>query len=120
MNHVTLMGNVGGDPEYKAVGDGGVCSFSLATNEGQKDKDGQKVTEWHRISAWGRTGELCRDYLRKGSQVLIQGNIQYSTYEKDGVKMYATQINAHRVEFIGKAPDQARPDNPKPDSVAPF
>lgn len=98
LNKVQLIGNLGKDPEvrYTAAGQA-VATFSIATNESWKDKEGnlQEKTEWHNIVAWQRLAEICGEYLKKGRKVYIEGRLQTRTYEdKEGVKRYVTEIVA--------------------------
>jgi single-strand DNA-binding protein len=88
------------------VGDNTVCNFQIATSEYWNDKNGQKQerTEWHRIAAWGKLGELCGEYLAKGRQVYVEGKIEGRGYEKDGVKKWSTSIRASSVQFLGGKP----------------
>ena len=97
LNQVQLIGNVGGDPEIKNLDNGGiVANFSIATSESWKDKaTGEKKerTEWHRIVVWNEG--LCsviENYVRKGSKVFVQGELQTREWEKDGVKRYSTEV----------------------------
>lgn len=103
VNKVILLGRLGAEPDSKALeGDNFVTNLSLATNKKWKDKDGnmQEKTEWHRVAVWGRQAENCAKYLKKGSQVYVEGEIQTEVYEKDGEKKYATKIKANSVTFI--------------------
>jgi len=103
MNKVIIMGNLGSDPELKySQGGSAVCNFSVATSEKWTDKAGQsqEKTEWHRIVTFGKTAENCGKYLVKGRQVLIEGSIQYGSYEKDGVTKYTTDIKGQNVTFL--------------------
>lgn len=106
MNDVTLIGNLGGDPELRYTNGGAaVCNFKLATNERFTDKDGnkQEQTEWHRIVVWGKQAEVCEKYLSKGKQVAIKGQIKTREWEdKDGNRRYTTEITARHVEFLGE------------------
>lgn len=102
MNSVTLCGRLGKDPETRAAGNGQVTKFSLAT--GFKKADGSQHTDWHNIEAWNKTGDIAQKYLTKGKQVIIQGEIRYSTSEKNGVKTYFTSIIANKIELLG-SPD---------------
>lgn len=108
MNRVILHGRLGKDPEVKALPSGHtVANMSLATDEpGKKGADGtrEKRTEWHNLTAWGRTAELAGKYLKKGSQVLVEGRLETRSYEKDGIKHYATSIVVDRLEFTGSKP----------------
>ncbi len=102
LNKVFVLGNLTRDPELKALPSGiQVCSFSIATNRVYKDKDGnkQESAEFHNIVAFGRQGELVGQYLRKGSQALVEGRIQTRSWEQDGQKRYRTEIVADRVQF---------------------
>jgi single-strand DNA-binding protein len=103
VNKVILVGNVGRDPEYRQTSSGtGIAKFSLATSDRRfKDQDGNPRTEWHNIIAWGRQAEFCRDYIKKGTQLFIEGSIRYDTYEKDGQKKYFTEIHVREIEFVG-------------------
>ena len=105
VNRVILIGRLGKDPEVRYTADGTpVASFSLATTETRKNKDGTKNerTEWHRIVAWRKLGEIVAEYLRKGSLVYIEGKIQSREYEgKDGVKRRAFEIVADGMKMLG-------------------
>ncbi|MCS5618785.1 MAG: single-stranded DNA-binding protein [Myxococcota bacterium] len=105
INKAILIGNLGRDPELRYTQNGqAVVNFSLATSENWMDKGGerQERTEWHRIVAWGKTGELCAQYLSKGRTVYIEGRIQTRDWEdKEGMKRQTTEINATTVQFLG-------------------
>lgn len=105
VNKAILVGNLGRDPELRQTPSGqSVCNFTLATSETWNDRNGERVerTEWHRIVAWGKTGELCAQYLSKGRTVYVEGRIQTREWEdKEGNKRYTTEINAQNVNFIG-------------------
>ncbi len=96
INKVTLIGNLGKDPELRYTSSGvAVATFSLATNESWKDQDGnvQDKTQWHNIVAWKKLAEICGEYLKKGAKVYLEGRLQYRTYDdKNGVKKYVTEI----------------------------
>jgi len=105
VNKVILIGNLGRDPELRYTQGGqAVANFTLATNErfSTKDGDKQERTEWHRIVAWGRTGELCAQYLSKGRSVYLEGRLQTREWEdKEGQKRRTTEIVAQTVQFLG-------------------
>jgi single-strand DNA-binding protein len=106
INKVIIVGNLGKDPEVSYVPSGAaVAKFSVATSETWKDKTtGEKKerTEWHRIVAWDKLGEICGKYLSKGRQVYIEGKLQTHSYDdKEGVKRYVTEIIAQDVQFLG-------------------
>lgn len=104
MNRVVLMGNLGADAELKVLGNGSAVSkFSLATTEKWKDSEGnkQEKTSWHRCNLWGKRAQAVSQYLTKGTRVLVEGSIEYGSYEKDGVKHYTTDIKVLNLEFVG-------------------
>jgi len=105
VNKVFLIGNLGRDPETRYTNSGSsVTNFSIATKESFADKSGtrQERTDWHNIIVWGKQGENCAQYLKKGSPVHIEGRISYREYEaKDGSgKRKVTEIVAMRVQFL--------------------
>jgi single-strand DNA-binding protein len=107
VNKVVLIGRLGNDVDQKYIQDGTcVSTFSLATEETWKNKAGEKQskTSWHRIIAWRRLGEICGEYLKKGSKVYIEGKIDYREYEKDGVKFHITEIIANEMKMLGDKP----------------
>jgi single-strand DNA-binding protein len=105
VNKAILIGNLGRDPELRYTQSGqAVTNFSLATSESWTDKNGERTekTEWHRIVAWGKTAELCAQYLSKGRPVYIEGRLQTRDWEdKEGVKRQTTEIVANTVQFLG-------------------
>ena len=109
VNKAILVGNLGRDPELRHTPNGqAVVNFTLATSETWTDKSGerQERTEWHRIVVWGRTAEMCNQYLSKGRTVYVEGRIQTREWEdKEGNKRYTTEINAQNVNFIGPRTD---------------
>jgi single-strand DNA-binding protein len=117
VNKVILIGNLGADPEMRYTADGtAVCKFSLATSRRYTGKDGQKQekTEWHRIVVWRKLAEICGQYLSKGKQVIIEGRIEYGSYEKDGVKHYTTDIVAENMQMLGGPVPGNRAQEPEP------
>ena len=108
LNRVTLLGNLGQDPELKVITGGQpVLNLRLATTESYLDKNNQRQerTDWHTVVIWGKRGEALAKLLSKGSQVLIEGRISTRSYEKNGEKRYATDIVATNVELCGRRPD---------------
>lgn len=105
VNKVILIGNLGRDPELRYTQTGqAVANFSLATTDrfSSKEGDRQERTEWHRIVAWGRTAEICAQYLSKGRSVYVEGRLQTSEWEdKEGQKKRTTEIVAQSVQFLG-------------------
>lgn len=104
-NSVQLIGNLGEDPTIRYTPGGtAVCNFSMATSKTFKKKDGEKETRtaWHRIVAWGKLAEISAEYLHKGKQVFVEGELQYGSYEdKEGIKRYTTEINIHTMKMLG-------------------
>ena len=105
VNKVILVGNLGKDPELRYTPSGtAVATFSLATTERFKDRDGnrQEKTEWHNIVAWRQLAEICGKYLHKGKQVYIEGKIQTRSYDdRDGNKRYMTEIIVDQLQMLG-------------------
>jgi single-strand DNA-binding protein len=115
VNKAILVGNLGADPELRYTPSGkAVANFTIATREQWTGKDGQKEekTEWHRIVAWARLGEICGEYLKKGSQVYIEGRLQTRSWEdRDGNKRYTTEIVAQTMQMLGASGKQAKVDS---------
>jgi len=105
INKVILVGNLGDDPETKYTQGGmAVTKARLATTSVRKDRDGntQERTEWHRVTFFGKLGEIAGEYLRKGSQVYVEGSIRYDKYTgQDGVERYSTDIIADEMQMLG-------------------
>ena len=105
VNKVILVGNLGNDPDTKFTQGGmAVTTISLATTSVRKDRDGnnQERTEWHRVVFFGKLGEIAGEYLRKGSQVYVEGEIRYDKYTgQDGVEKYTTDIVANEMQMLG-------------------
>ena len=107
LNKVLLIGRLGADPELRYTADGvPVATLNVATSETYKDKGGakQEKTEWHRVVAWRKLGEIAGEYLKKGKLVYIEGKIQSREYEgKDGVKRKTFEIIASEMKMLGGA-----------------
>lgn len=105
LNKVQLIGRLGKDPEMRYTPAGYVvATFSIATNESYKDKDGKTTTttDWHNIVAWEKPAEICGQYLHKGSLAYIEGKIKTRSYDdKSGGKRYITEIIANTIEMLG-------------------
>jgi single-strand DNA-binding protein len=105
VNKVILIGNLGRDPELRYTPSGQpVANFTLATTDNYTSKAGDREerTEWHRIVAWGKTAELCAQYLSKGRSVYIEGRLQTREWEnKEGQKQRTTEVVANTVQFLG-------------------
>ena len=110
VNKVILIGRLGADPEMRYTADGTpVATFRIATTESWKNKDGSKAeqTEWHRIVAWRKLGEISGEYLKKGKLVYVEGRIQSREYEgRDGVKRKTFEIIATSMKMLGGAEDR--------------
>lgn len=105
-NKVQLIGNLGMDPEVKEIKSGRkMAKFSLATNETYRNSSGEKVTEtqWHNLVAWGRNAEVIEKFLKKGSEVAINGKLVHRNYDdKDGNKRYITEVQVNDLLMLGK------------------
>jgi single-strand DNA-binding protein len=105
VNKVILIGNLGRDPETRYMPDGGaITNISIATTEAWKDKNGdkQEKTEWHRVAFFGKLAEIAGEYLKKGSQVYVEGRLQTRKWQdKDGQDKYTTEIVANAMQMLG-------------------
>lgn len=105
LNKVILIGNVGKDPETRKFADTMVCNLTLATTEKFKDKDGnlKDATEWHNLQIWGKLGEIAEKYVKKGSQIYVEGKIKQRAYETESKqKKYITEIIVNELKLLGK------------------
>lgn len=118
LNKAILIGRLGKDPEIRYTQDGrAIANFTIATNEEWKDKNtGEKKerTEWHRIVAFGKLGEICGEYLAKGKLIYLEGRLQTRSYEQEGVTKYTTEIVASDMQMLesknaGQFSDNAAP-----------
>ena len=119
VNKAILVGRLGRDPETRYTSGGqAVCNFTLATDETYKDRAGerQKRTEWHRIVVWGKLAEICQQYLKKGSQIFIEGRIQTRQWDdREGNKRTTTEIVGNVMRMLtprGEAPAAAAEPEP--------
>ena len=129
VNKVILIGHLGKDPEVRYTSSGqAVANFTIATNETWKNKEGnqEESTEWHRIVAWGKLGEICGEYLSKGKQVYIEGVLRTRSWQdKDGNKRQSTEIHARNMQMLGRAgdmpeaPEDTSPPEPEPHEPPP-
>ena len=122
VNKVIIIGNLGSDPELRYTPNGAaVATLSVATNEVWKDNDGnqQQRTEWHRVVLWRKLAEVAGQYLKKGSQVYVEGRLQTRSWDdKDGVKRYTTEIIGNNMQMLGrKDADGPVPEAPLPDKM---
>lgn len=124
VNKVIIVGRLGRDPEVRYTPDGvAVTNFSIATSEEWKDKNsGEKRerTEWHRVVAFRKLGEICGEYLSKGRQVYVEGRLRTRDWQdRDGNKRYTTEVVASDVQFLGSkdgaSADRSSYDAPTPD-----
>ena len=115
LNKVLLIGNVGKDPEVRYVSDNlAVANFSVATTKkGYKTNEGKEVpdkTEWHAIVCWRGLAKLAEQYIKKGTQVYIEGELQTRSWEKDGITRYTTEILANEIQLLGRKADNLAGD----------
>jgi single-strand DNA-binding protein len=122
VNKVILIGNLGRDPEVRYMPSGdAVANITLATTETWKDKAGEKQeqTEWHRVAMFGKTAEIAGEYLKKGSQVYIEGKLQTRKWtDKEGQERYTTEIRADRMQMLGSRSGGSERMAPQPDEEA--
>lgn len=121
VNDVTLIGNLGQDPEVKPYEGGAITKFSLATSESFKNKEGEKVskTQWHRIVVFGKAGEIIGKYCKQGDRLYVRGSIEYGKYDNsEGVTVYTTDIKVRDFKFLtSKGDGQAKDAPPAPVSL---
>jgi len=106
VNKAIILGNIGKDPEVKYTASGeAICNITVATSESWKDKatgEKKELTEWHRISFFGKLAEICGQYLKKGSQVYVEGSIRTRKWtDKDGHERYTTEIKGDQMTMLG-------------------
>ena len=105
LNKVMIIGNLGRDPEVRYMPDGGaIANISVATTDSWKDKSGEKqeCTEWHRVAFFGKLAEIAGEYLKKGSQVYVEGSLRTRKWQdKEGKERYTTEIVADRMQMLG-------------------
>ena len=117
VNKCIFVGNLGKDPElrYSASGEA-ICNFSIACTESWKDKatgEKKELTEWVRISFFGKIAEICGQYLKKGSQVYIEGSMRTRKWvDKDGQERYTTEIKGAEMKMLGSAPSGGTSQQP--------
>ena len=117
MNRVYLYGNCGKDPESRKVNDNTVTKFSLATNKTYNNSSGEKITEtsWHNIVLWGKVAEIASKYVKKGTSLIIEGEISYRSYEnKDGHMVYIPEIIGRNMHLTGNKPEEKPEPKPEP------
>jgi single-strand DNA-binding protein len=121
-NKIIICGNLGRDPELRYTAQGTpVCSFSMATNERRKDKNGemQDQTTWFRITLWNRLAETASQYLQKGRQVYIEGRLRVEEYiDRDGKPRHSLEVFGTDMQFIGSRGDEAMPERAASASAA--
>lgn len=104
VNKVIIVGNLGKDPEVKYLPSGDtLCNFSVATCETWKDKvsgEQKELTEWHRVTAYGKLAQIMGEYLRKGSKVYVEGGLRTRSYQKEGQTHYVTEIRANEMQML--------------------
>ena len=122
INKVILIGNLGRDPELRhTTGGTPVANFTMATTERWTDQSGerQERTEWHKIVVWSKQAEIVNEYLREGKQVYVEGSLQTREWtDRDGNKLYTTEVKARTVQMLGKASDRPAEAEQVPTAVA--
>lgn len=117
INQITLLGRVGKDPEVRHLEGGSVVAdVSLATSRRYKDRQGEQreETQWHKIVMWGKLAELAEQYVKKGDQISVIGEIRYEDWEKDGQSHRTAKITAEKMIFVSKANRESKPGQELP------
>ena len=113
LNRVQLIGRLGKDPETRFTPNGrNVTSFSVAVKRRWRSSEGEpkEATDWFNVDAWGRLGEICQEYLNKGSLVYLEGRLQTDRYEKDGETRYITKVIAQQMQMLDRREREAEPE----------
>ena len=109
VNKVHIIGRLGKDPETRTLENGSiVTSFSVATSETYKDKNGakQETTDWHNMTIWGKLADLAAKFLKKGDLAYFEGKLRTRSWEKDGITRYTTEILVNQMTMLGSKNDQ--------------
>lgn len=116
INKAIILGFAAKDPEIREVGGVKCATFSVPTTKKFKGKDGniQEKTAWHNIVCWRNTADIVENYVKKGTQIYIEGEIDYRSWESNGEKKYATDIVASTIQLLGKKDSQSAPQSPAP------
>ena len=123
-NKVLIIGNLGRDPEVRRTANGdAVANIAVASTDKYKDKttgENKEITEWHRVSFFGKLAEVVETYLKKGSQVHVEGHLRTRKWtDKDGVERYTTEIIAETMQMLGSKPADAGASTPSPTVSSP-
>ena len=116
VNKVILIGRLGKDPEIRAFENGvKKASFSLATSEYYKDKEGKKIeqTEWHNIVCWRNLAEFSEQYLTKGKLIFLEGKLKTRSWDDNGIKKYFTEIEANNFTILSSKVEEEKPTESK-------
>ena len=121
-NLIILVGFCGKDPEVVKTDNSKVARFGFATSKTYKDKSGEKQTKttWHNIVVWGKLADVVENYVKKGSQLYLEGEQDNRSYEKDGQTKYISEVNCRSIELLGSKPESNQsnqveePDNDNP------
>lgn len=124
VNKVILVGRLGKDPEVKYTSAGkALCNINMATSNKYKDGSGEwkEKTEWHKVVVWGKLAEVCGEYLKKGSQIYMEGSLQTRSWDKDGETKYATEVVGTTMQMLDSRKSSNNSDtdhkNELPDDV---
>ena len=123
LNKVQLIGYLGKDPETRFTPKGSkVTGFSLAVDRRWKSSEGEtkETTDWFNIEAWGRLGEICQQYLHKGSLVYLEGRLQTDRYEQEGQTRYFTKVVTNQMQMLDRRPEEEEPLTTETDEDFPF
>jgi len=121
LNRVQLIGRLGRDPDTRFIPTGRkVCTFSLAVDRRWKSKEGEtrESTDWFNVEAWGRLGEICQEYLNKGSLVYVEGRLQTDRYEQEGETRYFTKVIARHIQMLDRRPEEEEVEAAAEEAIA--
>lgn len=103
VNKIILVGHLGRDPEMRTTASGQrIAQLSVATSRRKSpDSDREPLTDWHRVTCWGALAEIAEKYLKSGDRVYVEGSVQYSQFEKNGVTVWGTDVQAREIVMLG-------------------
>ena len=109
LNRIQLIGNLGREPQTQYTPKGNkVCTFTMAVNRRWKSSEGEakEATDWFNVQAWGKLGEICQEYLKKGSLIYLEGRLQTDRYEHEGETRYFTKVIARQVQMLDRKTEE--------------
>lgn len=122
LNKVLIIGNCGKDPEVRMAGEAKVATINVATTERYRDRNGEirENTEWHTVVAWRNTADVVERFVRKGTQLYVEGKLRTRSWDDNGQKRYVTEIMADNIQLLGKKENTSSATQKPPYSTTPI